>query len=142
MTVEQISVFVENKTGQLGDVTRALYEADVNIRALSLSDTADFGVLRLVADDNGKARKALQKAGFTVGSTPVVAVEVSDRPGGLGSILALLSARGINVEYLYAYTQRESSRATLIFRFDRNKDAVDLLRENGVRVLAPEELGG
>ncbi|WP_298067671.1 ACT domain-containing protein [uncultured Mailhella sp.] len=140
-TVEQISVFVENRAGQLGDVTRILYEAGVNIRALSLSDTTDFGVLRLVADDIAKAREALQDAGFTVGTTPVVAVEVSDRPGGLGGILALLSEHGINVEYLYAYTQRESSKATLIFRFDRNKDAIAVLREQGVRVLGPEELG-
>ena len=141
MTVEQISVFVENKTGQLGDVTRVLYEAGVNIRALSLADTTDFGVLRLMADNTVKAREALQNAGFTVGSTPVVAVEVSDRPGGLGNVLSLLSEHGINVEYLYAYTQRDSSMATLIFRFDRNKDAITVLKEHGVRVLGPEEIG-
>ncbi|HJD97636.1 ACT domain-containing protein [Mailhella massiliensis] len=141
MTVEQISVFVENRSGQLGDVTRVLEEAEVNIRALSLSDTADFGVLRLMADDTQKARDALVKAGFTVGSTPVVAVEVADRPGGLGHVLGVLSEQGINVEYLYAYTQRESTRATIIFRFDRTDEAVKALLDRGFRVLGPDEIG-
>ncbi|WP_446423954.1 ACT domain-containing protein [Mailhella sp.] len=141
MTVEQISVFVQNKTGQLGDVTRVLEAAGINIRALSLTDTADFGVLRLMADDTARAGQVLREAGFTVGSTPVVAVEVDDTPGGLGHVLALLSQNCINVEYLYAYTQRDSAKATLIFRFDRNAEAVDLLRSSGVRVLGPDEIG-
>ena len=142
MTVEQISVFVENKSGQLGDVTRVLEEANVNIRALSLSDTTDFGVLRLMADDTEKARVALVRAGFTVGSTPVVAVDVADTPGGLGRVLAVLSEHGINVEYLYAYTQRESTRATIIFRFDRTEEAVKAMLERGIRVLGPEDIAG
>ena len=141
MTVEQISVFVENRSGQLGDVTRVLEEAEVNIRALSLSDTTDFGVLRLMADDTQKAREALVNAGFTVGSTPVVAVDVADRPGGLGHVLGVLSEQGINVEYLYAYTQRESTRATIIFRFDRTDEAVKTLLARGIRVLGPDEIG-
>ena len=140
MTVEQISVFVENRSGQLGDVTRVLEEADVNIRALSLSDTTDFGVLRLMADDTQKAREALSKAGFTVGSTPVVAVDVADRPGGLGHVLGVLSEHGINVAYLYAYTQRESTRATIIFRFDRTEEAVQALLARGIRVLGPDDI--
>lgn len=141
MTVEQISVFVENRSGQLGDVTRVLQEAGVNIRALSLSDTTDFGVLRLMADDTRKAREALTKAGFTVGSTPVVAVDVADRPGGLGHVLGVLSEHGINVEYLYAYTQRESTRATIIFRFDRTDEAIKALLARGIRVLGPDDIG-
>ena len=129
MTVEQISVFVENRSGQLGDVTRVLEAAGINIRALSLSDTTDFGVLRLMADDTQKAKAALAAAGFTVGSTPVVAVDVEDTPGGLGRVLRVLSEHGINVEYLYAYTQRESTRATIIFRFDRTEEAVNVLQQ-------------
>lgn len=140
MTVEQISVFVENRSGQLGDVAHALRDAGVNIRAMSLSDTADFGVLRLMADDTAKARDVLQRKGFTVGTTPVVAVEVPDRPGGLADILEIMATRRINVEYLYAYTQRDSSRATLVFRFDRNAEALAALREEGCKVLSAEEL--
>ena len=142
MTVEQISVFVENRSGQLGDVTRVLENANINIRALSLSDTTDFGVLRLMADNTEKARDALAEAGFTVGTTPVVAVDVADTPGGLGRVLSVLSEHGINVEYLYAYTQRESTRATIIFRFDRTDEAVNVLRARGIRVLGPEDIAG
>ncbi len=140
MTVEQISVFVENRSGQLGDVTRVLEKAGINIRALSLSDTTDFGVLRLMADDTEKARDALAAAGFTVGTTPVVAVDVADEPGGLGRVLSVLSEHGINVEYLYAYTQRESTRATIIFRFDRTEEAVNVLEGRGFRVLGPKDI--
>ena len=140
MTVEQISVFVENRSGQLGDVTRVLEEAGINIRALSLSDTTDFGVLRLMADVTEKARDALAAAGFTVGTTPVVAVDVADEPGGLGRVLSVLSEHGINVEYLYAYTQRESTRATIIYRFDRTEEAVNVLESRGFRVLGPKDI--
>lgn len=140
MTVEQISVFVENRSGQLGDVTRVLEKAGINIRALSLSDTTDFGVLRLMADDTEKARDALAAAGFTVGTTPVVAVDVADEPGGLGRVLSVLSEHGINVEYLYAYTQQESTRATIIFRFDRTEEAVNVLESRGFRVLGPKDI--
>lgn len=140
MTVEQISVFVENRSGQLGDVTRVLEKAGINIRALSLSDTTDFGVLRLMADDTEKARDALAAAGFTVGTTPVVAVDVADEPGGLGRVLSVLSEHGINVEYLYAYTQRESTRATIIFRFDCTEEAVNVLEGRGFRVLGPKDI--
>ena len=140
MTVEQISVFVENRSGQLGDVTRVLEKAGINIRALSLSDTTDFGVLRLMADDTEKARDALAAAGFTVGTTPVVAVDVADEPGGLGRVLSVLSEHGINVEYLYAYTQRESTRATIIFRFDRTEEAVNVQESRGFRVLCPKDI--
>lgn len=140
MTVEQISVFVENRSGQLGDVTRVLEKAGINIRALSLSDTTDFGVLRLMADNTEKARDALAAAGFTVGTTPVVAVDVADEPGGLGRVLSVLSEHGINVEYLYAYTQQESTRATIIFRFDRTEEAMNVLESRGFRVLGPKDI--
>ena len=91
MRVEQISVFLENKAGRLAEVTRVLSEAGVNIRALSLADTSDFGILRLIVNDNDKAKATLKEHGFTVGKTDVVAVEVADRPGGLALILGILS---------------------------------------------------
>ncbi len=100
MTLEQISVFVQNCSGQLGMVTGALRTAGINIRAMSLADTADFGVLRLIVDNTASAKAALQAAGFTVGSTNVLAVEVPDRPGGLTGVLELFAAKGLNVEYL------------------------------------------
>jgi hypothetical protein len=135
MRVEQISIFLENKTGRLAEVSRALSEAGVNIRALSLADTSDFGILRLIVDDNDKARAALKEKGFTVGKTDVVAVEVEDRPGGLSRILGVLSKEKINVEYMYAFVQHSGKDAVIIFRFDDIDRAVRLLQENNIKVL-------
>ncbi len=135
MRVEQISIFLENKAGRLADVTRVLSEAGVNIRALSLADTSDFGILRLIVDDNDKAKAALKKNGFTMGKTDVVAVEVEDRPGGLSRILGILSKQNINVEYMYAFVQHSGKDAVIIFRFDDLDAAVKALQENDVKVL-------
>jgi hypothetical protein len=135
MRVEQISIFLENKAGRLAEVTRVLSEAGVNIRALSLADTSDFGILRLIVDKNDRAKAALKEKGFTVGKTDVVAVEVDDRPGGLGRILHILSQENINVEYMYAFVQHSGKDAVIIFRFDDIDAAVKLLTENGVKVI-------
>ena len=135
MRVEQISVFLENKAGRLAEVTRVLSEAEVNIRALSLADTSDFGILRLIVNDNDKAKETLKEHGFTVGKTDVVAVEVADRPGGLALILGILSKENINVEYMYAFVQHSGKDAVMIFRFDDIDAAVKLLQESNVKVL-------
>lgn len=135
MRVEQISIFLENKAGRLAEVTRVLSEAGVNIRALSLADTSDFGILRLIVDNNDKAKAVLKERGFTVGKTDVVAVEVEDRPGGLSRILDILSRQNINVEYMYAFVQHSGKDAVIIFRFDDIDMAVKLLQENNVKVL-------
>lgn len=139
MKVEQISVFLENKAGRLAEVTQVLAEAGVNIRALSLADTSDFGILRLIVTDNEKAKEALKERGFTVGRTTVVAVEVDDQPGGLALILSQLSAQGINVEYMYAFVH-QSSNAILIFRFDRTDQAIEVLQEKGLVIVPGEKL--
>ena len=138
--VEQISVFLENKAGRLADVTRILSEAGVNIRALSLADTSDFGILRLIVNDNNKAKDELKKAGFTVGKTDVVAVEVEDQPGGLYRILRILHKANVNVEYMYAFVQQSGANAVLIFRFDNLQEAIRILRDNNVKVIKGEKL--
>jgi len=135
MKVEQISVFLENKPGTLAEVTRILGESGVNIRALSLADTKDFGILRLIVNDNEKAREVLGRKGFTVRKTEVVAVEVPDRPGGLGEILKILAEANINVEYLYAFVQQSGENAIIIFRFDETDRAIAVLSEKKVRIL-------
>lgn len=135
MKVEQISVFLENKAGRLAEVTRILGEGGINIRALSLADTSDFGILRLIVNDNEKAKKILKENGFTVGKTDVVAVEVQDKPGGLARILNTLYQSNINVEYMYAFVQHSGKDAVMIFRFDDIDSAVELLQENNVKVL-------
>jgi hypothetical protein len=140
MRVEQISVFLENKAGRLAEVTRILAETGVNIRALSLADTSDFGILRLIVNDNNKAKEALKKHGFTVGKTDVVAVEVEDRPGGLHKILDTLFKANVNVEYMYAFVQQSGSNAVIIFRFDNLEEAIKVLQANGVTVIEAEKL--
>ncbi|MBW2565571.1 MAG: ACT domain-containing protein [Deltaproteobacteria bacterium] len=135
MQVEQISVFLENRAGRLAEITRVLGEAGVSIRALSLADTSDFGILRLIVNDNDKAKAALKEHGFTVGITNVVAVEVEDRPGGLNHILEILSKEDINVEYMYAFVQHTGEYAVIIFRFDDIDAAVKILLDNNIKVL-------
>jgi hypothetical protein len=135
MRAEQISIFLENKAGRLAEVAAILAEADVNIRALAIADTSDFGVLRLIVNDNQRAVEALRNRGFTVGKTDVVAVEVEDRPGGLYRILDMLYKAEINVEYMYAFVTQSGSNAIMIFRFDNIDEAVKLLKENNVTVI-------
>jgi hypothetical protein len=140
MQVEQISVFLENRAGRLAEVSAILAEAEVNIRALSLADTSDFGVLRLIVDNNEKAIETLKKSGFTVGKTDVVAVEVEDRPGGLHKILDVLFKSGTNVEYMYAFVQQSGNNAVMIFRFDQTEKAMNVLAENNIRTINGETL--
>ena len=140
MHVEQISVFLENKSGRLSEVTAILAEAQVNIRALALADTSDFGVLRLIVDDKDKAIGTLKDNGFTVGKTEVLAVEVEDRPGGLNTILNILKTNGINVEYMYAYVRHTGQNAVMIFRFDNIAAAIEVLSAEGITVLEGDKL--
>jgi hypothetical protein len=140
MKVEQISVFLENKAGRLAEVTKVLGEGAINIRALSLADTTDFGILRLIVDQYDKAREILKQHGFTVGKTEVVAIEVPDRPGGLAWVLQILSESDVNGEYMYAFVQHSGKNAVIIFRFDNLERAIELLQQQGVRIYSGEEV--
>jgi len=135
MKVEQISVFLENKSGRLAEVMRVLGSAGINIRALSIADTSDFGILRIIVNDKDAALKALKEKNFTVSKTEVVAVEVQDKPGGLAHILDLLDRQGVNVEYMYAFIERSSDNAVIIFRFDENDKAIKALSDAGIAIL-------
>ncbi|HOV42587.1 MAG TPA: ACT domain-containing protein, partial [Syntrophothermus lipocalidus] len=119
--VKQISVFLENKAGRLASVTRVLGDAGINIRALSIADTSDFGVLRLIVNDPDKAYRILKEAGFTVSQTDVVAVSVPDRPGGLAEILEVMAEADINIEYLYAFIGTTARNALVIFKVEDNQ---------------------
>lgn len=138
MKVKQLSVFMENRAGRLAEVVRLLGEAGVNIRALSLADTSDFGILRLIVNNVDKAVKALRDSGHTVSLTDVVAVEVPDRPGGLASVLDPLSASGVNVEYMYAFVEKATDKAVVIFRFEDAEAALKALAKAGISVLPAE----
>jgi len=140
MKVEQISVFMENKPGGLEEVMRIMKDAQINIRTLSLADTSDFGILRLIVHDVDKASRALRDNGLRVSRTTVVAVEVPDRPGGLHGILAVLARENINVEYLYAFVEKSGENDVIIFRFDDSEAAIRVLQENGFSVLSGSKL--
>lgn len=140
MKVEQISIFIENKSGRLAEITRILGEAGINIRALSLADTSDFGILRLIVNDGGKATTVLKEAGFTVSKTEVVAVEVPDHPGGLSAILQILDKESINVEYMYAFVERCGGNAVIIFRFDETDKAIAALKAHNFNMLEGNRL--
>jgi hypothetical protein len=140
MKAEQISIFLENKSGRLAEVTDILARNGINIRALSLADTADFGIFRLIVNDPARAAALLKDSGFTLGKNEVVAVVVPDRPGGLAGILGTLRGKGINVEYMYAFVQKSEGNAVLIFRFDDADKAIAVLQDAGVRVLSGEEM--
>ena len=142
MKAEQLSVFLENRAGRLAEVTHTLAEAGVNIRALSLADTSDFGILRLIVDDQEKAKSVLKEHSFTLGRTSVVAVQVPDTPGGLDSVLQFVSQHGINVEYMYAFVQEGGGSATMIFRFDRIDQAIEVLKAKNIPIIPADRING
>ena len=139
MKVEQLSIFLENKVGRLAEVSTILAQAGINIKALSLADTSEFGILRLIVDKSDEAQAALKGKGITVGRTSVVAVEVSHTPGGLNNILQILEKRGVNVEYMYGFPY-QSAEAIIVFRFDRTELAVEILQQNNIRIFTSEEI--
>ncbi len=140
MFAEQISIFVENKEGRLAEVTAILRDANVNIRALSLADTTDFGVLRLIVNKPETAEKVLKKEGFKVGKTQVIAVEVKDEPGGLNRILDPLCENEVNVEYMYAFANPQCKNAIMIFRFDDHDKALEIFAQKNIKVISNKEI--
>lgn len=140
MKVEQISIFIENKSGRLAEVTAILGDNGINIRALSLADTSDFGILRLIVNNSTKALKVLKEQHFTVNITHVIGVAVSDSPGGLTAILQILDKKNVNVEYMYAFVERSGDNAVIIFRFDDIDEAIMALEDNGIKILPSERI--
>ena len=140
MKIKQLSVFLENKPGALSAPCRLLAKAGINIQTCSLADTREFGILRLVVEDTEKAKRLLQRNGFAVKVTEVIALEVDDRPGGLAAILDALEGTGINVEYAYSLTGRTKGHALLLFRFSDPNAALQMLKERKINTVGSEEL--
>lgn len=140
MKIHQLSLFLENKPGHLHSICKTIAAAGVNIETLSLADTQQFGILRLIVKDWEKAKEVLEQAGFVVNVSEVVATEVDDHPGGMAEILQILQEGEINIEYMYAFTFRRGDKAVLIFRFDNADLAVTLLSKRGKNVLDSVEL--
>lgn len=140
MKVSQLSVFIENKSGRLADVAHALADGKINIRALSIADTIDYGLLRLIVNDPVAAKAALVNAGFTVTLTEVLAIEIPDSPGGLAGIIDVFAESGVNIEYMYAFVGTSGENAIVIFRIERIDEAIPILQSKGVRILTGDEL--
>lgn len=140
MKIQQLSLFLENKPGRLAEPCRLLAAAGINIRTLSLADTQQFGILRLIVSDWRKAAALLQQAGYACKATEVLAVEVPDRPGGLAHILEMFETGGVNIEYMYAFPFGKQDKAVIIFRFDKPDEAIERLQAGGVNVLAGVEI--
>jgi hypothetical protein len=136
----QISVFLENKRGKLAEVTGVLADNNIDMWAISIADTTNFGILRIIVDQPEKAVKVLRYAGYTVSTTKVLAVEVPDRPGGLHRVLKILSDEGVSIEYLYSFVRRPAERALILFKVDRLDDAVDILKRAGINVLTNDQV--
>ena len=139
MEVQQLSIFLENKSGRMAELANILGQACVNIRALSLADTTDFGIVRLIVDDVDKAARVLHENGITAVKTNVTAVDLEDKPGGLAKALNLLRQNNLDIEYLYSAATRKE-RAYIIFRFANPEAAIKVLHAAGIKILTKEEL--
>ena len=140
MKLPQLSVFLENRPGSLMEPLKVLAAADINLVSISLADTEQFGILRLVLKDWEFAKSVLEKDGWVVNVSDVVAVDVDDQPGGLVKMLAVLSEAGINIEYMYAFALRRNVKAVLLFRFEDPDAAIEALEKEGIGVIQEAEL--
>ena len=134
MGIKQISVFLENTTGRLSEVTKTLANAGINLRAISIADTADFGILRLIADKTDEAVNALNTAGFTTRQTDVVAVEIEDVPGSLAKLMDIFQQSKINIEYLYSSLEGLVGKAVVIFKLEDHGKAMEILSKNNLKM--------
>jgi hypothetical protein len=135
MAIQQISVFLENTTGRLGEVTKVLARAEINIRAISIADTADFGILRLIVDKSGDAIKALNDGGFTTRQSNVAAVEINDSPGSLAVVMELFRQSQVNIEYLYASLEGKTGKAVVIFKLEDHGKGLKILHDHGLTMV-------
>jgi hypothetical protein len=140
MKLQQISVFIENRSGRLAKITSMLGDAGVNIRAMSLADTSDFGILRLIVDDVEKGVTVLKGHGVTIRLSEVIAVEIPDRPGELGNFLTNLEKERLNVEYMYSFIQKSRSHAVMIFCFTDLDGAIEAIQQSGMNILEMEKV--
>ena len=140
MTIRQLSIFIENRSGGLASVTELLASADIDIRALSIADTSDFGILRIIVDKPTKAAEVLIENDYIVNVTDVIAARLDDAPGGLAKTLRILSDTGIDMEYIYAFVTRTSGSAYVVLRVADNDLTANVLEKNGIHVASAEEM--
>lgn len=136
MTIKQISVFLENVSGRLAEVTQILSGGGINLRAITIADTADFGILRIVCDNPDKALKLLEDGGFTARETDVLGVEVEDKPGGLAKVMDIFRKNNVNIEYLYASLEKNQDNAVVIFKVEDVQHGIKIIEESGLSAIA------
>ena len=139
MPIKQLSLFVENQPGSLSKVCQVLKENRINISTLSLADTREYGILRLLIQEHDRARVVLEKAGYVVKVTDVLALTVPDHPGGLADTLAILDKHALSVEYMYAFTYGRSNKAIIVFRFENPEKAIAMLKDEPIELVRAEE---
>ena len=135
MVIKQLSVFVENKLGRMAEITNIIGGANVDIRALSIADTSDFGILRLIVDKPEEALLALKENGITVSLTDVIAVGIEDKPGSFANVVKIMSDAGISIEYMYAFISRSDDQAFVIMRVEDPEKGIDAIKAHGIRLL-------
>jgi hypothetical protein len=140
MYTQQISVFLENKKGRLASVAKVLRDNKINVRALTIADTAEFGIIRMIVNQPDEAYAILKKEGFTVKQSTVIAVEIDDREGIFYNITSLCDQKGLNIEYLYSFVEQYSTKAILFLRFEEPERAAPILKENGYKMLSDSEI--
>ena len=140
MNIHQISVFLENRTGQLAEITRLLADNDIDLRAISIAETADYGLARMIVDDSHKASKILLEHGDILSMTPVWAVEVPDRPGGLAEVLAVLAENHVDVEYMYSLFAHQEGKAYMVMRIHDEPRFLSTLGDRKIKVMTKAEL--
>lgn len=140
MTVKQISVFIENKPGCLADIAEVLYRSQIDMRALSIAESRDFGILRIIVDDSYKTACVLRDAGYIFSITPVLAVAIPDEAGSLLNILNILRDHSINLEYTYAFITRKKDLAYMILRVEDNEKASEILTKNNITLISQDDL--
>ncbi len=140
MTIKQISVFLENKKGRLAQVTSILKENNIDISAISIADTTNFGIIRMIVNKPELAIQVIKASGFTVNTAEVLAVEVPDSPGGLHHVLDILNRNHIGIEYLYSFVRRPSQSALILFRVDDTENSIKVLMDEGINILPSKEV--
>ena len=140
MTIKQLSVFLENKTGRINEVTKTLSRHGINMQAFSMAETADFGILRLIVDNETAAEKVLTEEGYLIKITDVVGVKIGDAPGKLSAALKVLNEAGINMEYLYAFMARTERHAYVVLRVEENEEAEAILQNAGLKLISDSDI--
>ena len=140
MQIKQLSVFIENKKGRLAEITKVLGENKIDIRAISVADTSDFGILRIIVDKPEEAMNSLKNAGMTVSLSDVIVVAIADEPSSFAKVVQILSDKDIQIEYVYAFMSRDKGKAFVIVRADNGEKAAEILSQHGIGVISQEQI--